>query len=199
MDGIDVSWKRVKGGAAIEKRVNDLVASFDLLHPANSVKELVNLYQALLQMPDGYWKTQKLKEAQQLIEQCSGLFIDATSSQPFAVQTDSARINFFLNNRLGVNAILKEISLDAFDSSFTQPLAKNVNMSFGKFFFVPGSKLITQPYWLESKMEEGYYNVKDQQKIGQADVDAAYIANITLNIEGQDFVFPKAVKYLSLI
>jgi LmbE family N-acetylglucosaminyl deacetylase len=195
MDGVDVSWKRVKGGQAIEKMVNDLIGSFDLLHPANSVKGLVNLYQALLQLPDGYWKTQKLKEVQQLIEQCSGLFIDATSSQPFAVQTDSARINFFLNNRLGVNAMLKEISLDAFDSSFTQSLAKNVNVSFGKFFFVPGSKPITQPYWLDNKMEEGYFNVKDQQKIGQADVDAAYMANITLNIEGQDFIFPKAVKY----
>jgi hypothetical protein len=195
MDGVDVSWKRVKGGEAIEKMVNKLIGSFDLLHPANSVEGLVKLYQAIAQLPDGYWKTQKLKEVQQLIEQCSGLFIDATSSQSFAVQTDSVRINFSLNNRLGVNAMLKEITLDAFDSAFTQPLAKNVNVNFGKMFFVPDSKPITQPYWLENKMEEGYFNVKDQQKIGQADVDPAYVANITINIEGQDFIFPKSVKY----
>jgi hypothetical protein len=94
MDGVDVSWKRVKGGEAIEKMVNKLIGSFDLLHPANSVEGLVKLYQAIAQLPDGYWKTQKLKEVQQLIEQCSGLFIDATSSQSFAVQTDSVRINF---------------------------------------------------------------------------------------------------------
>jgi len=195
MDGVDVTWKRVKGGEAIEKMVNELIGSFDLLHPANSVKGLVKLYQALLQLPDGYWKSQKLKETQQLIEQCSGLFIDATSSQPFAVQTDSIRINFFLNNRLGVNAMLKGITVDAFDSGFTQPLAKNVNVNFGKMFFVPDSKTMTQPYWLENKMEEGYFNVKDQQKIGQADVDPAYVANITVNIEGQDFHFAKSVKY----
>jgi LmbE family N-acetylglucosaminyl deacetylase len=195
MDGVDVTWRRIKGGEAIEKMVNDLITSFDLLHPANSVKGLVKLYQAIAQLPDGYWETQKLKETQQLIEQCSGLFIDATSNQQFAVQTDSVRINFSFNNRLGVNAMLKKINVDAFDTSLSQTLAKNVNLNFGKFFFVSDSKPVTQPYWLANKMEEGYYNVKDQQKIGQADVDPAYTANITVNIEGQDFVFPKAVKY----
>jgi hypothetical protein len=44
-------------------------------------------------------------------------------------------------------------------------------------------------------MEEGYFNVNDQQKIGQADVDPAFTANITLTIEGQEFNFAKSVKY----
>ena len=47
MDGVDVSWKRVNGGEAIEKMVNDISASFDFLHPENSVKGLVQLYKAL--------------------------------------------------------------------------------------------------------------------------------------------------------
>jgi len=147
------------------------------------------------QLPDGYWKTQKLKETQQLIEQCSGLFITAISPQQFAVQTDSVRINFLLNNRLGVNAILKQIKLDVFDSSFSQGLTKNVNLNIGKTFFVPDSKPITQPYWLANKMEEGYFNVNDQQKIGQANIDPAFIANITITIEGQDINFEKPVKF----
>src|SRR5207244_653822 len=113
----------------------------------------------------------------------------------FAVQTDSIRFNFSFNNRLGVNAVLKSVSADAMDSAFDQPLSKNRNFNFSKIFPVPVTKPITQPYWLENKMEEGYYNVKDQQKIGQPDADPAYIANISLNIEGQDFNFRKAVKY----
>lgn len=195
MEGVDISWRRVKGGEEIGKMVSDLVASFDFLHPVNSVKGLVKLYQALLQLPDGYWRTQKLKETQQLIEQCSGLFIDATAPQQYAVQTDSVRVVFSFNNRLGVNAGLKQVKVDAFDSSFNQALAKNVNVNFGKTFLVPDSKPITQPYWLANKMEEGYFNVNDQQKIGQADVDPAFVANITLTIEGQEFNFAKPVKY----
>jgi len=48
------------------------------------------------------------KETQQLIEQCSGLFIDVTTNEQFAVQTDSIRMNFVFNNRLGVEASLKK-------------------------------------------------------------------------------------------
>src|SRR5258706_9140781 len=99
MDGVDLSWKRIAGGEAIEKMVDDLSASFDFLHPEKSVKGLVKLYQALQSMPDGYWRNKKLAETQQLIEQCSGLFIDATTTEQFAVQTDSVKINFSLNNR----------------------------------------------------------------------------------------------------
>jgi len=121
--------------------------------------------------------------------------LDATSPEQFAVQTDSIRFNFSFNNRLGVNAMLKKVSVDALDSTFDQPLQKNRNFNFSKTFPVPPGKPLTQPYWLQNKMEEGYFNVKDQQKIGQPDVDPAYITNITINIEGQDFNFAKAVKY----
>ena len=195
MDGVELSWKRVQGGEMISKIIDSLTSSFDLLHPENSVKGLVRLYKAINALPDGYWENQKLKEVQQLVEQCSGLFLDATTTDQFAVQTDSIRINFFLNNRLGVTATLKNISVDALDSTFNIPLTKNKNVLIGRIFYVPLSKSITQPYWLQNKMEEGYFNVKDQQKIGQADVDPAYLTNFTVNIEGQDFNFAKPVKY----
>jgi LmbE family N-acetylglucosaminyl deacetylase len=195
MSGVEQGWKKIKGGEVIQSKVDKIASSFDLLHPENSVKGLVELYQALTALPDGYWKIQKLKETQQLIEQCSGLFIDATAPEQLAVQTDSVRINFSLNNRLGVNAVLKDIAVDAFDSTFSLPLARNKNIVFGKTFFIAADKPITQPYWLANKMEEGYFNVTDQQKIGQADVDVSYMANVLINIEGQDISFVKPVKY----
>ncbi|MEJ0103518.1 MAG: hypothetical protein WDO19_13620 [Bacteroidota bacterium] len=61
MDGIELNWKRVKGGEAVSAIIDNLASSFDLLHPEKSVKELVRLYKALVALPDGYWKTQKLK------------------------------------------------------------------------------------------------------------------------------------------
>jgi len=195
MDGVGLDWKKVPGGEKISKLIDGIVASFDLLHPEKSVSGLVKLYHAISSLPEGYWKTQKLKETQQLIEQCSGLFLDATASTQFAVQTDSIRVNFSFNNRLGANAIIKKITVNGFDSVLNQPLDKNKNVNFIKTFLVPQTKEVTQPYWLENKMEQGYFNVSNQLKIGQPDVDAAYTVDITLNIEGQDFSFAKPVRY----
>ncbi|MBC7947537.1 MAG: PIG-L family deacetylase, partial [Chitinophagaceae bacterium] len=165
MDGVDLSWKRVPGADGIASRIDKIIASFDLFHPERSVKSLVELYKALSSLPNSYWKTQKMKEAQHLIEQCSGLFMDVVSPAQLAVQTDSIRINFSFNNRLGVSARLKGVAADGFDSSMNAPLDKNRNLNFGKTVFVAASRPVTQPYWLVEKMNEGYFNVNDQQKI----------------------------------
>ena len=76
-----------------------------------------------------------------------------------------------------------------------QPLARNRNINFAKTIFVPSSKPITQPYWLETKMEQGYFNVNDQTKIGIPDIQPSYVLTVKINIEGEDFNFSRAVKY----
>ena len=195
MDGIDLTWNRIQGGERIEKIIDSIAASFDFLHPEKSVKGLTQLYAALRNMPNGYWQNKKLEEVKQLIQQCCGLFIDVTAPEQFAVQTDSIRINFTLNNRLGTNAVLQKIQIDDFDSTILKSLEKNKNLTFTKTIFIPSSKPITQPYWLASKMAEGYFNVSNQLAIGQADVDQSYHAFIHVKIFEELFTFVKAVKY----
>src|SRR5215510_11431605 len=56
MDDVDLTWKKVEGGEAISKQIDKLATSFDLLHPENSVKGLVELHQAINKLPEGYWK-----------------------------------------------------------------------------------------------------------------------------------------------
>jgi len=125
MDGIDMSWKRVAGGEAIQKKVDELAATFDFLHPEKSVKDLVGLYQSVKSLPAGYWRNKKLLEVQQLIEQCSGLFIDVTTNDQFAVQTDSIRVNFSFNNRLGTDIVLQRTTEKYLDSPFSNTLEKH--------------------------------------------------------------------------
>jgi LmbE family N-acetylglucosaminyl deacetylase len=198
MDGVDLSWKRVPGAEAIEKMVNDLAGSFDFLNPEKSVKGLVQLYASMRNMPNSYWQQKKLEEVKQLIQQCSGLFMDATTSEQFAVKTDSIRVNLSFNNRLGANVVLKKVGLSSavlVDSSFNQPLAKNRNFNYSKTIYVNPATQQTQPYWLEHKMEEGYFNVKEQTSIGQPDVDASIFLLVDISVEGQNLQFARPVKY----
>jgi LmbE family N-acetylglucosaminyl deacetylase len=195
MDGIDLTWKKIDGGEKVSASIDVITQSFDLLHPEKSVPALVKLYQQISGLKDGYWKAQKLKEVKELIAQCSGLFLEATTTEQFSVQTDSLRINVAFNNRQGVQAVLQKVRIDEFDSTFTQTLSKNKNVVLSRKIYVPVSKNITQPYWLVNKMEEGYFNVNDQQLIGQPDVQPAYKMIATITIEGQDLLFERPVKY----
>jgi hypothetical protein len=197
LENIVTDWNRVNGGKPIENLVNATVASFDLIQPQKSIPQLVQIYKTVKALPDSYWKTQKIKEVQQLIEQASGLFLDAVTNQAFAAQTDSIQIAFTINNRLSNTVKLNAVTLEKWDTTLNSVLASNKNVNFSKKILVPADKAITQPYWLANKMEEGYYTVSDQQQIGEADVQAAYKALFKMNIEGEDFVFERPVKYKS--
>jgi LmbE family N-acetylglucosaminyl deacetylase len=196
LDGVTANWGRVPGGNEVTAQLNTIINNYSFINPSASVPALVNLYRLLNRMEDGYWKNQKQKEVQQLIEQCSGLFLDATTAEPYAVQTDSVRINFFINNRSNVKATLNKIVADVFDSSFAQKsLAGNTNLAFSKTMPVSFFNRLSQPYWLKEEMGNGYFNISDQQLIGDADSKPAYEARFELTIEGEPFVFTRPVQY----
>jgi LmbE family N-acetylglucosaminyl deacetylase len=194
-DDVDMTWKRVNGGEKIQQLINSIIASFDFMQPQKSVPQLVDVYKALNVLPLSYWRDQKIKEVKDLIEGASGLWIEAFTNQQYAVQGDSVKINFVLNDRLGAGTKLNGVIVDQFDSSFSFDLQKNRNFSFAKTLFIPRTKEITQPYWLQNKMEEGYFNVTDQLLIGQADVTPAYSVTYNLTINGEKISFSKPVKY----
>ena len=85
--------------------------------------------------------------------------------------------------------------MDGVLTDINKPLENNRNFTFSKNIYVPPVKEITQPYWLKEKMDEGHFHIADQQMIGVADVEPAYVAKMIFTISGTDFTFEKPVKY----
>jgi LmbE family N-acetylglucosaminyl deacetylase len=194
-DGIESEWKRIKGGEAVSQLIQNTIASFDFMQPQKSVPQLVQLHKKLQAMPEGYWRNQKINEVKELIVAANGLWLDVFTNEAYVAQEDSFRINIVVNNRLGNSMALTSIAIDAFDSSLNKALDKNKNLVISKTLFAPAAKPLTQPYWLQENMNDGYFNVKEQQLIGQPDVQPSFIAKVTMNIEGENFVFEKPIRY----
>ncbi|MDX2046854.1 MAG: PIG-L family deacetylase [Chitinophagaceae bacterium] len=195
LDGVITGWEKVKGGKVIASAIDVIIKNFSFTQPEKSVASLVKLYQSVEALADGYWKEQKLKEIQKLIEACSGLYMEASTNQEYAVQGDSVRIGFWINNRGGVKAELRNVSFDKFDSSLNKGLAANTNFNFVKTFAVPDDKPLSQPYWLKDQMLKGSFVVNNQQLIGKPQNGPAYEAVFKTVIEGKEFVFTKPVQY----
>lgn len=197
MDGVNLGWERMPGGAAVKPLVDAAVAGFDFMAPQKSVPALVQVYRALKAAPESYWRTQKLQEVQTLIESASGLWLEAFSTEPYAVQTDSVRVNFVLNDRLAVPMTLESVHCGRFDTLLKQTVVPNTNLTLARTWPVDSTAPLTQPYWLQEPMSEGYFTVRDQQKIGQPDVDPAYTAQFDVTIAGEPFVLTRPVRYKS--
>lgn len=196
MDEINYSWERIgKDGTSLLQQINDIEKKFDALHPEQSIASLVALYKNIAQLQANDWKEKKMAEVQQLIAQCSGLFVDATTNQQYAIQGDSIKINTVVNNRLGTNIILQKISIDNVPVKFDSSLQRNVNVAFTRTIAVPATKAITQPFWLKEKMDDGHFHITDQRMIGVVDAQPAYVVDIAVSIQGTDFIFQQPVKY----
>jgi hypothetical protein len=153
------------------------------------------LYAAIQALPDGNWRNKKLTEVQQLVEECSAIFAEATSNQQSVVQGDTLKATLFINDRKEINASLKNIEIEGFDSSVSVPLTLNQNFTFNKIINVSADKKISQPYWLEYPQLNGTFDVRDQLLIGKPENDPSFEAKFKVNIEGQDFTITRPVQY----
>jgi LmbE family N-acetylglucosaminyl deacetylase len=195
MDGVTIDWKRIDGGEKIQSLINEILSNYNIEKPEMSVPALVKLHTAIQALADGNWRNKKLTEVQQLIEECSALFTEATSAQSNVIQGDTLRITFFINNRKEANVSLKDIAIENFDSSLSTPLGLNQNISFNKTLKISGDKKISQPYWLVYPQQSGAFDVRDQMLIGKAENDPAFVAKFVVTIEGKDFIITRPVQY----
>ena len=202
MDGINIDWSRIKGSEAIQQSINKIIHDFNFEHPENSVDSLVELYKSIQRMMDhGVWWTEKLKELQDIILECSGIFAEATSDNEYAVRGEKMNINFFVNKRNNAKISLESISMNSaetnsFDSTLNNSLPTNQNISFNRSFIVSINKELTQPYWLEKQMNGvGMFNVDDQKMIGHAENEPAYTAKFVFKSNDISFIVNKPLQY----
>jgi hypothetical protein len=191
-DEVDVNWSRINE-TSFTKAINKLIEKFDASHPEKSLPALVDLFKKIEAQPDNYWRNKKMEEVKDLIQNCSGLFMEATTATQYAVQGDSLKINLVVNNRTGANILSADAHLNDDYVIFDQ-LKKNINALQTYTMFIRPTAKLTQPYWLQNMMEKGSFNVTDQQLIGKGESDPFSVV-FSMLIEGKEFKFTKPVRY----
>lgn len=221
MDNVNTGWSRLKQGrevtvtnpdgkemkvqlsteadiSRIQSSTQKIIDQYDFTQPQKSVPELVQLYKDMYnKMPDGAWRSQKLKEMQEIIEQASGLFVEAFTQQETALKGDSVQVNFFVNKRSDVAATIKSMRFTgAKDTVVMQVTEKNKNYQFTRILVADKGPEFTQPYWLrKTKLRDGMFVVDDQQDIGKAWSDPIFSVIFDIEIEGVRFQIQRPVLY----
>lgn len=217
MEGVVTDWKRIdepgnpdvldhknssNEGQSIQDAVNKIISNYNFDKPELSVDALVEVYKQIQRMAyRGVWWKQKLNEVQELIIACSGLFMEATTDNEYAVKGEKMNINFFVNKRSNADIQLESVALNSaeinsFDSSVNVKPAFNQNISFNKTFLVPNTKTVSQPYWLVNPQDGiGMFTVNDQNLIGHAESEASYSARFTFSAKGISFRVVKPLQY----
>ncbi|MEO6669910.1 MAG: PIG-L family deacetylase, partial [Ferruginibacter sp.] len=193
MDGIDISWSRIAGGRDIEKMINDIIKNFKMDEPSASLPELSKLYEKIRALPYENWRNDKLGELQEIIEACSGMYMEVTAQNQLNVIGDSANFAINFNNRLGV--AVDEVQVLLLGKTYLLPGIKpnennirNVTINIAKD--VPA----TQPYWLERPVLGGAYDVTNRDDIGKSENHDHY-AVFQVKMRGNTYSFEKKICY----
>jgi LmbE family N-acetylglucosaminyl deacetylase len=195
MDGVKTNWERLND-AAMETAIQKLIADYSFQQPEKSLPALLTIYQSLKRSDEGYWRDQKLEQIKQIIKECVGLYMEATTKTMFAVQGDSLQVNFVADNRVGGTVRISSVTLQNKKFELNEDLPVDQNISRSLDVLIPSSTKVSQSYWLVEPMNKGSYNVSDQNLIGKAQNDPES-AIVNMKINGEEFSYTIPIQYKS--
>jgi LmbE family N-acetylglucosaminyl deacetylase len=196
-DGVNTSWSRVKGAEKVQALVTKAIAEFDDEHPEKTIATLALLRKEILMLENSIWKTRKLKEAEQLIQDCLGLYVEAASDVYWATQRQPANVFFEFVNRSDGQVTLEKISASslALDSTLALPLKNNIPVLLKMKGIIDQGKAFSGPYWLNKPHGTGRFMVEDTKLIGKAENDAAIEISFAFNVNGMPITITRPLLY----
>ena len=195
LDGVQTSWDRIEGGAAIGEAVNAIIHDFQVADPAASVPGLLSVYKKISALPEGRWKQVKLQETKDLIVACLGLFADATTSKGYWAQGSHEQIDFRALNRSTLPVTLESYTLNGASTKVGKALVDGELYSTRIPVEIATTAEISEPYWLKNDHPLGTYKVDDKQLVGRPMNPPAYQVTVLLNIQGTQLPLSLPVQY----
>lgn len=200
LEGINLEWSKLKNGAKIQKAVERCIQEFNPQAPEKSVPALVAIYKYILELNDAdpnarYWKQKKLKETEQLIFSCSGLWLEAFAAEYIAIPGKTMSVTAQVVNRNGGEVTLKSLAFLQTDTVTNMLLKKNELISFKRREALPATTPFSNPYWLNDAHEQGLYAVGNPWLINTPQNDPAAKVYFNIGIQGLDLTIARDIVY----
>ncbi|HSJ11252.1 MAG TPA: PIG-L family deacetylase, partial [Gillisia sp.] len=130
--GIDTSWNRVKGGAAIGNLIDSIEQNFDFRDPSASLPNLLKAYSLIEKLEDSHWREIKLKEIKEIIAAAAGLYLEAVAISPTATPGSEMGVQLEVINRSNVDMTLISVELEPNNSKLEPGVSLVKNSSWKK-------------------------------------------------------------------
>ena len=198
-DGVDTSWDRVPGGAAVAPILAEALKNFAPEQPEKTIPLLLKARPLIAAIDDPLAK-RKLAELDETLALCSGLWLDATADRYSAVPGSALKITVEAINRsrygvswLGGSLIAKEGGEVA--KYQKQPMAYNEPAHQEMTWTVPAGASYSQPFWLRKPPAGNTYDISDQEMIGVADSPPELVATFSFDFDGAEVTLHRPVHY----
>lgn len=188
-DGVNTTWERLAEPVKpIEAKIQEIQKAYDLNHPENSIKSLVELHKLVKALKPSVYRDKKIQDIEDIILSCAGLVAESIASKPNFVVDQEFPVNNEIIKRAS-NIEVKLIAID--DKQIGDVLPANETKKF------EAQKSInhwTQPYWLEKPNSLGKFDIEDQD-FGFPENQNNPSTKFKLEVAGLPITFEKPVEY----
>ena len=181
-EGIDVSWNRLKGGEKIENLINKLLTDFDFEFPEKNLSALLNIYENIESLDNGYWRNLKLREVKKIISLCLGLNIQLNSESILGTPGSKETLNLKIVNPSNAKILFENIAINNVVFQIDSILTNNT--LFEKKLDIYLKDQISSPYWLIKDIGIGMYNVEKDHLKGLPETPSPVEAKLKVEING---------------
>jgi hypothetical protein len=197
-DGIDTTWNRLPGGAAVGQIIAQAIREFDPAHPEKAIPLLAKARPLVAAISDPLARL-KLTELDETLARCAGLWVEAQARQPEAIPGADLAITTTVLNRSSADVSFDGARIEGMwnEDLPSKPARLGGNQSAVTEFHhaVPAGEPYTQPYWLVKPPAGDVYTVDDQRLIGQADTPEPARVRVRLTIGGAPVELVRSVHF----
>lgn len=197
-DGVDTTWSRLPGGAAIDKLLRQAVDDWRIDAPERAIPALCKVRPLIAAIDDPIAR-RKLADLDETIAMAAGLWLDVSIAPGVATPESTAAFTLTAVNRSRAGIGLERVRIigpgtpPAFDTAlpleFNKPFTQRVDWT------VPPDAPLVQPYWLAAPPTGLLYRVEDLNLLGLAQAPALLRARFHLRVDGQSIAIDRPVEH----
>jgi LmbE family N-acetylglucosaminyl deacetylase len=188
-EGIDITWDRVSGAAEVKRLLEETIRDFDFGDPSKSLPGLLRARQAMAALEPSPLVERKLREIDDVIVRCAGLWLEASTVSHEVVPGGTLKLNLEMVNRSGAPLIVEDVSIHGVQgvtAKLGEPveLAENKRVLHPFEIAIPASYPISQPYWLKEPAQNDSYQIapEDEQLVGLPETPPSFEARFVLAV-----------------
>jgi LmbE family N-acetylglucosaminyl deacetylase len=201
LGGIDFSWARMRGTAAIKRLVEKSQREFAPAAPYKVIPTLLQLDKALDDVPDVDWRAQKKAEVRDLVLACAGIFSEATAADFRAVPGTNIEVSATAVNRSPAKFILRELrfvgaAIADPQGGYVVPVQKPLgSVEVKRTLHIPADLPLTTPYWLASPPGPGAFHVQDPALVGLPEAESPLRVDFVFEIDGHILTVSRPITF----
>lgn len=196
-EGIDLSWNRIKNSSKVSELINQAINEYQPTNPSKSLPVLFKIYDELNKLEKNNLTESKLRDVQNLISYCAGLWIEAIAKDYSYSPGSKIEVSAGIVNRSEIPLELKSIIIKPVNKivEVNSKLENNKFITFETDFVLPSQMKYSQPYWLVKSPEKGLFRIDDQLLLAEPENPPALSCEFALIYNGSEIKLDVPVLY----